>query len=69
MNYSNIILASVFTLAAAAQAADDNNLSEDEVTDLRVECIATGIADELDDSQMSIFVEQCVNNELAARQT
>jgi len=68
MNYSSIILASVFALAATAQAADDNNSTGDEVSDIQVECITTAVADDLDDSQMDAFVDQCVNSELAARQ-
>lgn len=68
MKYCNIILASFLALAGTAQAADDNQLTEDEIADIRAECIAAGIADEQEDSQMDAFVEQCVKDALAARQ-
>ena len=69
MNHHSIIaLATVFALAGTAQAADNSQLSEDEVTDIRVECISTGIADELDDGQMKAFTEECTQQEIAARQ-
>jgi len=68
MNYCTITLASFLALAGTAQAADSSQLTEDEVSDIRLDCISTGIADELDDSQMEAFIEQCVNDGLAARQ-
>ena len=67
MKYSIIILASLFALAGTAQATEDSQLTEDEITDIRVECIASGIADELEDDQMQAFVEQCLQDGLAAR--
>ena len=57
MKYCIIILASHFALAGTAQATEDSQLTEDEITDIRVECIANGIADELEDAQMRAFVE------------
>jgi hypothetical protein len=68
MNYSSIILASFLALAGTAQATDNSQFTEDEISDVRLDCISMGISDELDDSQMETFVEQCVNDELAARQ-
>jgi hypothetical protein len=69
MNHHSIIaLATVIALAGTAQAADNSQLSEDEVTDIRVECISTGIADELDDGQMKAFTEECTQQGIAARQ-
>lgn len=68
MNYSNIILASFLALTGTALAASNNPLTEDEISDIRVECIVTGIADEEDDSQMDAFVDKCVQEGLAARQ-
>ena len=69
MNHHSIIaLATVIALAGTAQAADNSQLSEDEVTDIRVECISAGIADELDDDQIEAFTEECTQQETAARQ-
>jgi hypothetical protein len=69
MNYHSIVaLAAVIALAGTAQAADDSQPSEDEITDIRVECISTGIADELDDGQMEAFTEECTRQAIAARQ-
>lgn len=68
MKYSNIILASFLALAGTAQATGDNQPTEDEMAEIRAECIAAGIADEQEDSQMDAFVEQCVQDALAARQ-
>ncbi len=67
MKYSSIILASLLALAGTAQATEDNQLTEDEVADIRVECITNGIADELDGDQMEAFVEQCFKDGVAAR--
>jgi hypothetical protein len=68
MNYGNIILASLLALAGTAHAADSVQLTDDEITDVRVECISAGIADEVDDSLMGAFVDTCVKDGLAARQ-
>jgi hypothetical protein len=69
MNYHSIIaLATVIVLAGTAQATEDSQLSEEEITNIRVECISTGIADELDDDQMEAFTEECTQQETAARQ-
>ena len=68
MKCSNLILAACFALAGSAQAADSSQLTDDELTDIKVECIVSGIADETDDSQMDAFVEKCVKDGVAARQ-
>ncbi len=68
MKYSSIILATFLTLAGSAQATASSQLTEDEVTDIKVECIAAGIADEVDNSQMDAFVDTCVKDGVAARQ-
>ena len=69
MKYSNIIMAALLALTGTAPAAESSQLTDDEITDVRVECISAGIADEVDDSQMDAFVDTCVKDGLAARQT
>lgn len=70
MKFSSLLLASVFalsTMANAEDAAPEYGTMTDDVSDIRVECIEEGIASDLDDSQMSAYVEQCVNDKVAAR--
>ena len=67
MKYSTILLASMIALAGTALATENGQLTEDEITDIRVECISNGIADELEQDQMQAFVEQCVQDGVAAR--
>jgi hypothetical protein len=71
MKFSSLLLASVFALSTMANAEDAapeyGTLVDDDVSDIRVECIEEGIASDLDDSQMSAYVEQCVNDKVAAR--
>ncbi len=74
MKFSSFLIASVLALSTMAQAAEevsseDAALSEDEMTDLQVECVEQGIAAEVEDDQMDAFVDQCVNENLASRKT
>ena len=66
--YRSILLASLVALSGTAQASGNSQLSDDEITDIRVECISAGIADEVEDDQLNGFVEQCVSDGILARQ-
>ncbi|TNF98369.1 MAG: hypothetical protein EP297_08285 [Gammaproteobacteria bacterium] len=73
MKITTLLLTSAFAASALVQAADVNEsefsrLTEDEISDIRVECIELGVSSELDGDQMDEFVEKCVKAELAIRE-
>ena len=73
MKSISLLLASAFAASALVQAADVNEsefsgLTEDEISDIRVECIEQAISSELDGDQMDEIVEKCVKAELAVRE-
>ena len=73
MKLISLLLASAFAASTLVQAADVNEseysgLTEEEISDIRVEGIEQGISSELDGDQMDEFVEKCVKAELAVRE-
>lgn len=66
MKYGYLVFTSAFALAGVAQAASDDTVSSNERSDYKVECIEQAIADETPDDQKAAFVEQCLQEKLAA---
>ena len=71
MKFSSLLLASVLALSTTANAEDSapahDVLTDDELADIRVECVEDGITSDLEDDQMNAFVEQCMKDKVAAR--
>ena len=67
MKHSMIVFAAAFLLSGLAQAEEVGTVTADEESDIRVECIRSAIADEVEDEQMKAVVEECVQELLAGR--
>lgn len=67
MKYSSLFMVSALAFSGLTQAAA-GWVSQEEETDLRMECIENAIAEELENDQMDSYVNACFEEQVAARQ-
>lgn len=62
-----LLLTVPFNLWAVEEEPASGGLSEDQISDIRSECISDAVAEDLEDDQKDAFVENCVNDSLRAK--
>lgn len=67
MKYPSIIFATALAFSGLASAADDNTMSESEMSDIKVECIQAALGEELSGDQKDAYIKECMAKKIPTK--